>query len=260
MEDDSSTIEDEMFIDDSDQEEEEDRSFYRDLNNTDNYPRFVNQTRNPVKVKNEPEEDYYGEDDMPELYGPENREEVNFDLKATRFKNSSVYFPNVENHFFKAVIYDIIHDKLNGENVELENAKETLGDKVFLKLNQIEGSVILDSSIFGFFERCCLINEILYVHNYFLRFYERRNKFRYQLRQKLKTKNEMRKELLSCAIQKFNGYELLRNHLNYGQRKDFITIEIVYEPTLDTKKTIFFFAPYIYLGFDTSVEKLKNRE
>lgn len=104
MEDDSSTIEDEMFIDDSDQEEEDDRSFYRDLNNTDNYPRFVNQTRNPVKVKNEPEEDYYGEDDMPELYGPENREEVNFDLKATRFKNSSVCFPNVENHFFKAVM------------------------------------------------------------------------------------------------------------------------------------------------------------
>lgn len=88
-----------------------------------------------------------------------------------------------------------------------------------------------------------------------------RNKFRYQLRQKLKTIIEMRKKLSACAIQKFNGYELLRNHLKYGERKGFVPIDFIYEPTLDTKKSIFcYFAPYIYLSFNTSVEKLKNRE
>ena len=114
--------------------------------------------------------------------------------------------------------------------------------------------------LFLFFSNhCCLINEVLSENGYFLRFYDRRNKFRYQLRQKLKTKNEMRKELSACAIQKFNGYELLRNHLNYVERKDFIPIGIVYEPTLDTKKPILcFYAPYIYLGFHTPVEKFKN--
>ena len=66
----------------------------------------------------------------------------------------------------------------------------------------------------------------------------------------------MRKELPACAIQEFNGYELLRNHLNYVERKDFIPIGIVYEPTLDTKKPILcFYAPYIYLGFHTTVKK-----
>ena len=74
---------------------------------------------------------------------------------------------------------------------------------------QIEPPVMLDHSLFGYFERCRLINNILSEDNYFLRFYERRNKFRYQLRQKLKTKNEMKKELSACAIQKFNGYQLL---------------------------------------------------
>ena len=143
----------------------------------------------------------------------------------------------------KITIYGLFFDKLDGANVKLENAKETLGDIFFNKLMQIEPAVLLAHSIFGYFQRCSLINEILSEHNYFLRFYERRNKFRYQLRQKLKTKNEMRKELSACAIQKFNGYEL------NGERQDYIPIDIVCEPTLDTTKPIFcFFAPSISLG------------
>ena len=143
----------------------------------------------------------------------------------------------------------------------MENARETLGHDFFIKLKEIEASAMSDHTIFVFFDRCCLINEVLSENGYFLRFYDRRNKFRYQLRQKLKTKNEMRKELSACAIQKFNGCELLRNHFNYVERKDFIPIGIVYEPTLDTKKPILcFYAPYIYLGFHTPLEKFKNGE
>ena len=50
---DASTVEEEdsMFIDNS-LAEEEDRSFYRDLDNRENYPRFPNQTRNPIEVVN----------------------------------------------------------------------------------------------------------------------------------------------------------------------------------------------------------------
>ena len=35
----------------------------------------------------------------------------------------------------------------------------------------------------------------------------------------LKEKNKMKRELSSCVIQKFNGYELLRNDLNYSEKK-----------------------------------------
>ena len=82
----------------------------------------------------------------------------------------------------------------------------------------------------------------------FLRFYERRNKFRYQLKQNLKDKNKMKRELSSCIIQKFNGYELLRNNLNSFEKKDFIPLDIVYEPTLDENKKnwMFFCARYFY--------------
>lgn len=201
---------------------------------------------------------------MSELFDAENREQVNFDLfandkdKASKFKSTLVCFPDIENHFFYAVIYGLMYNKLNGGNFELENAEETLGHDFFIKLKEIEASVMLDHSIFGFSDRCCQINEVLSEHNYFLRFYERRNKFRYQLRQKLKTKNEMRKELSTCVLQKFNGYEMLRNHLNYGETKDFIPIDIVYEPTLDTQKNNFMLFCSIYsLGFSYYFQKIK---
>ena len=63
--------EDDMFIDD--EEQEEDESFYRNLNNREDYVQFPNQTKNPIEVVEEPEDDYVGEDDMPELFDPENR-------------------------------------------------------------------------------------------------------------------------------------------------------------------------------------------
>ena len=69
----------------------------------------------------------------------------------------------------------------------------------------------------------------------------------------------MRKELSACVVQKINGYEMLRNHLNNGETKDFIPIDMVYEPNLDTKKTILcYFTPFIHLGFHTTVERLKD--
>ena len=56
---------------------------------------------------------------------------------------------------------------------------------------------------------------------FFLRFYERKNKFRYQLKQNLKEKNKTKRELSSCVIQKSNRYELLRNNLNFSEKKRF---------------------------------------
>ena len=118
---------------------------------------------------------------------------------------------------------------------------------------------MLDHSIFVFFYPCKLINDVLCEYGFFLRFYKRRNKFRYQLKQKLKEKNQMKRELSTCIIQKFNGYELLRNHLNSRERKIFNAIDIVYDPTLNDEKPMkCFFAPEICLGFYTSYEKMRK--
>ena len=83
-------------------------------------------------------------------------------------------------------------------------------------------------------------------------------------KKQLRTKNEMRRKLSACAIQKFNGYELLRNHLQRGERRDFVPIDVVYEPTLDEKKkTIFCFLLRTFISPTTVVwrkfERNKNR-
>ena len=80
------------------------------------------------------------------------------------------------------------------------------------------------------------MNELLAEFGFFIKFYERKNKFRYQLQQKLKSKNEIKTEFSACMIQKFNGYDLLRNTLQRSQKRDFVPIDIVYEPSLDVNK------------------------
>ena len=206
--------------------------------------KFSNQTKNPHEVTDESEDEYYGEDDMPELFNPEDREDVEFDLfdsspdKSQFFKNSLERFKDVDNQFFYAVIYGIRYHRLNGKNITLENAENILGLKFLIELKKIEKVSMLDHSIFRFFDRCREMNNVLSEFGFFLRFYETRNKFRFQLRQKLKNKNQMKRELSACIVQKFNGYELLRNHLNSIERRDFIPIDIVYEPTLDEQMNI----------------------
>ena len=136
-----------------------------------------------------------------------------------------------------------------------------LKTQLFLKLKQVGNSVMLDHSMFGFFERCQEINGIFSQEDYFLRFYECRNKFRFQLRKKLRTKNETKRELSTCAIEKFNGYEFVRNHLQYREKRDFVPINIVYEPVLDEKKqNLCFFAPSTHLAYHTSIEKSRGGE
>ena len=103
----SPSSEDEIFIDDSDQDEEEDTNFYRSFDNREEYHTFKNQFKNPVEVSKMPEGEFYGEeDDLPELFDPEEREEVAFHSfdkdsdKAANFKKSLLCFSDVENHFF----------------------------------------------------------------------------------------------------------------------------------------------------------------
>ena len=202
---------------------------------------------------------------MPELFDPEHREDIEFDLfdsshdKSQFFKNSLERFKDVDNQFFYAVIYGIMHHRLNGKNITLENAENVLGPKFFIELKKIEKVSMLDHPIFGFFDRCREINNVLSEFGFFLRFYEKRSKFPFQLRQKLKDKNHIKRELSTCIIQKFNGYELLWNHLNSIERRDFIPIDIVYEPTLDEKKNIeCFFTPKNVLEYRSTVEKSRK--
>ena len=203
---DEMTNEDAAFVDDAPIEQES-ISFYRDPSVLENYPRSRNQTRNHIDVINEETEDYFGNDNQPELYEPEVRDNVEFDFfndykkAAENFKKTLVCFSDVENHLFYAVIYELMFKKTeNGQMIRKKNAREVLGDGLFFDLKEIEAESMPDHSLFGYFNRCFAINTVLGKHGYFLRFFERKNQFRYQIRKKLKSKNKMRRELSTCAI------------------------------------------------------------
>ena len=178
-------------IDDTAEEEQQDQSFYREV---DNQPlKFLNQAKNFNEVIQESHQEYFGENDLTELFDPENREEVEFDYsernqsRSSKFKNSLLHFENVDNPFFYLVIYGFLYNKLNGENIKLEDTEKFLGTNLFTDLDEIEKKMMLNHSIFGYHDQCQLINQILSTHGFFKRFYGR-NKFRYQLRQNLKEK------------------------------------------------------------------------
>ena len=175
---------DEFFVENNEQTNE---SLYYNLANKEQYVNSLNQTTNPIKKFDDNHTDFFDKDDLPELFDPEDREQVEFNefdsakTRSKKFKESLLNFSDVENNFFYAVIYGIMHKKLNGMNVALDNVKKTLGEKLFFDLKEIELSVKSDHSGFVFFDKCQITNEVLSNYSYFLRFYERRNKFRYQI-------------------------------------------------------------------------------
>ena len=182
--------EDDAFIDDAPMEQDS-ISFYRDPTILDSYPKFENQTRNPIEVINADTEDYFGNDDQSELYAPEVRDNIEFDFfenyekSSEKFKKLLLCFENVENHLFYAVIYGLMYMKTEkGQSIKKENAREVLRDELFFKLKEIEETNMLDKSLFGYFSRYSKINEVLVKHRYFLRFLERRNQHRYQIKKR----------------------------------------------------------------------------
>ena len=133
-------------------------------------------------------------------------------------------------------------------------------------LLEIEPETLLDKTLFGFFERCYTINQVLTNYGYFLKFFERRNVYRFLIK-KVQGKNEVTRNLYACVAEKFNGYEIIRNDLARKESLDFQPIDIVYEPCFDeTTPVICNFSPKIftayksYVGrFERGKERITNR-
>ena len=259
------TKEDTAFINDTPIEQES-ISFYRDLNNLEHYPKFENQTSNPIDATCSDTESYFGEDNQPELYDPEEQDNVTFDLFkdfkkcAEKFLKILISFDDVKNHLFYAIVYGLMYNKTDKvQLIKKENAREVLRDRLFFELKEIEDSTMLDKSLFRYFNRCFAINQVLGKHGYFLRIFERRNQYRYLLRKKTQSKNQMLRELSTCAIRKYNGYNILKKDLEKKEAKPHYPIDIVYEPIHDLDKPVFcYFCPEIHLAYRSYIEKLRN--
>ena len=170
------------------------------------------------------------------------------------FRKSLLRFPRCgdnENYFYSSVILGLFYVK-NGGAIpkDLDEARQGL---LFgaVHLERIKKQIKLDHSVFGFVEKCMLLNDVLVEHfGRFLRLYEVRNKFRYQLRKKIDQKNKLHSEVSACVQRKFNGYQYVRTNLNFLEKKQLMPIDIVYDPAKNCNTPIYcYFAPDISLAF-----------
>ena len=88
--------------------EENNESFYRKFDNRGEFNKFKNQIKNPVEEHQRQPSHYYEDDDLPEMFSPEDRDYVEFDnsadtkKRADDFKKTLQRFDNksIKNHFF----------------------------------------------------------------------------------------------------------------------------------------------------------------
>ena len=59
------------------------------------------------------------------------------------------------------------YNKLNGENIKLEDTEQFLGANLFIDLKEIQKKTMLNHSIFGYHDQRQLINQILSTHGFF---------------------------------------------------------------------------------------------
>ena len=189
----------ENFIDDREQLRE-DVSFYRKLDpdNLDDYHKFLNQTRDPRVAIYEDNEMYFGEEDKQlELYDPENRQRVEFDKfpgfekSVKKFLGTLKNFDNSDNLFFDSTIYGFMHHKSDGKILDKSKAKDVLGNDFYVSHSKIKNHIQLDRTLFGYFNRCFLADQILAKHDFFLKLFEKEDKFRFLIKKKVERKNKV---------------------------------------------------------------------
>ena len=149
---------------------------------------------------------------------------------------------DTDNPFFDATIFGLVTYLTEGEKEnDWGKIQETIGNDFYNDLLEIKDGIKLDRSIFGFFDRCFLANQVLAKHNFFLKFFERRDDFRFQIKKKVEGKNQVTRNLSSCVLEKFNGYEIIKHQLARKEKKGFSAIEVVYESIYDEKIPLPFF-------------------
>ena len=82
--------------------------------------------------------------------------------------------------------------KQENDNLKLisdkKDAQKILSDDPYFDLIDIEPETMLDKTLFGFFESCYKINKIISKHGFFLKFFERRNMYRFLIKKRSKEK------------------------------------------------------------------------
>ena len=85
--------------------------------------------------------------------------------------------------------------------------------------------------------------------------------YRFLIKKKATEKNEVTRNLFICILEKFNGYEIIRNNLCRKERIYFIPINMFYESNYDENTPVVSsFTDKIHWAYKSYVERLDKRK
>ena len=141
--------------------------------------------------------------------------------------------------------------KIGEKNVKNENEIEKIiGEKLFdsLKKNKRNTSQLLSSKAMKLMKK-----------NLFLQVYEIRNKFRYLIHKTTTGKSQVIRNLLSCIIQKYKSYQVVKIEEQYNIKQLFEPIDIIYNPVQNFTNTIdCYFTQNIHFAYRCEYSKGKK--
>ena len=142
-----------------------------------------------------------------------------------------------------------------------EQLKIDIGAEIFDEIYPLKSMMKLNLDILHFENQCLKINQILSKNNLFLRIFELKEKFRCLIKQDSKRKNIIR-DLSSCIIEKFNGFNIVRIEFKRKLRQKMSPIDIIYKPVKKEDEIInCFLTSQINLGYRSSFsenQKIKH--
>ena len=166
------------------------------------------------------------------------------------FKRTLKNFNDSDNSFFDAIIYSIMFYKSEGKILKKSKIAEVLGSNFHNELLEIKDEGKLDRTIFAYFDTCFRVNKVFSNHNFFLQFFDWRDVFRFLIQKKVQGKKKLKRNLSSSVVEKFNGYEMIRQKLQRNEKIDLTPIDISYEPSYDESIPVpCFFTDQIILAY-----------
>ena len=126
-------------------------------------------------------------------------------------------------------MYAVRFDRTNDKEIYgKQEFGKSINKKLIEQLDQPEKfQFIVDLQKFN--NICYEINSILSKHDYFLKVFELKNKFRHLSMKEPKKQNIVR-QLSSCLMEKYNGFQVISIEYARKQRKKVKPINIIYKP------------------------------
>ena len=222
---------DNNLVDDADEQQNNDPSFFRFFNQTRDIDEVLAQvSRDEAEAAQHMETSNYNEHEHKEAEVDEFKlSERNRDRFLQTLTNP-VEEQLEENSFYSALLFAINYLKKGEKYYFVRN-------KLYTALELKKKLCILNLNRKDFDEMCFDINEILIQEKMFLRVYECKDKFRY-LFQDTNKKRKVIRIVSACIKEKFNGFNVAAPPLAKGEKKVLFSVDIIYKPVRSQDEVI----------------------